>query len=158
MRRSDALSAELTGTPLDPTNAGAYLPVGTQMLTVAPTGEFQAVLLVDQFSQEDFAAGQSVRIKLDHDPGRVVHGVIQSQSPLNDEYLTPTDGFSTEKLAVARASARSKTQRMSQATVPLGETAAPMVAGLRGEARRIVFRSSFAAWLWRQARLTFNFL
>jgi putative peptide zinc metalloprotease protein len=157
-RRSDALSSELTGTPLDPANAGVFLPVGTQMLTVAPIGAFQAVLLVDQFSQEDFAPGQSVRIKLDDDPGCVIHGVIQSQSALNDQYLLPTDGFSTEKLAAARTSARSKTHRMSQATVRLDQTTAPMVAGLRGEARRIVFRSSLAAWLWRQARLTFNFL
>jgi putative peptide zinc metalloprotease protein len=155
---SGALSAELSGTPLDAENAGAFLPVGTHVLTVAPAGAFQAVLLVDQFSQEDFAPGQPVRLKLDHAPGRVVRGVIQSRSALNDQYLLGRDGFSKEKLAAARTSVRSQAPRLAQATVALDESTAPLVAGLRGEARRVVFRSSLADCLWRQARLTFTFL
>ena len=91
-------------------------------------------------------------------PGRVIHGVIESRSaPTTSISCRPT-GSRQRNWPPSRTSARSKSHRLSQATVRLDESAAPMVAGLHGEARRIVFRSSFAAWLWRQARLTFNFL
>lgn len=156
-RRGDR-SPRLSGTPLDRSNVGAYLPVGTHVLTVAPGGDYQAVLLVDQFSQADFAPGRAVRIKLEHAPDRVVHGEVLTRSTPNEEFLQSSDKFATEKQAAARESVGAATPRLSQATVLMEDLEGPVVPGLRGEARAIVFRSSLASWLWRQARHTFSFL
>jgi hypothetical protein len=115
-------------------------------------------LLVDQFSSADFAPGQRLRIKLEHAPNLVVHGVIQSQStPIGPRALVG-DQFAAEKAAASRELAATKAPRLTQMTVRLEDFDAPVIAGLRGEARAVVFRSSLAGWLWRQARLTFSFL
>ncbi len=148
----------LRGTVLDRSNLGSFLPVGTHVLTVAPGGAYQAVLLVDQFSQADFAPGRRVRIKLEHAPEEVLHGVVASCSTPSGDFLQPSDKFSTEKLAAAGCAGRSKPSRISQATVRLDDVTGPIVPGLRGQARAVVFRSSLASWLWREARLTFSFL
>ena len=156
--RSADRSTALAGTPLDLSNAGAFLPVGTHVATVAPGGSFQAVLLVDQFSRADLAPGRKVRIKLEHAPDVVIHGVIEMQSMPSEQLVLPTDVFSSEKRAASRHLGLSKAPSLSQVTVRLDDLETPVVAGLRGEARAVVFHSSLAAWLWRQARLTFSFL
>jgi putative peptide zinc metalloprotease protein len=155
---SDDRLSRMTGTPLDRSNAGAWLPVGTHVATVAPSGPYQAVLLVDQFARADFAAGRRVRIKLEHTPDRVLRGVIESRSAPTEPRSLAGDKFAAEKLAASRGLPVAKAPRLSQMTVRLEAPGAPMVAGLRGEARAVVFRTSLASWLWRQARLTFSFL
>lgn len=144
--------------PLDPSNLGSYLPVGTHLLTVAPSPDFQAVLLVDQSSSPSFAPGVKVRLKLEHAPDKVIHGLVTSRSIPDQSYGAPDDSFAREKVAASHAPAGGGTPRLSQATVPLTELNAPVVAGLRGEARVIVFHPSLASWLWRQAHQTFRFL
>ena len=157
-RQSDDRLGRMTGTPLDRSNAGTWLAVGTHVATVAPGGTYQAVLLVDQFSRADFAVGRRMRIKLEHAPDRVIRGVIESQSAPAEPRLLAGDKFAAEKLAASRGSPVAKAPRLSQMIVRLEAPDAAMVAGLRGEARAVVFRSSLASWLWRQARLTFSFL
>jgi putative peptide zinc metalloprotease protein len=156
--RSDDRLGRMTGTPLDQSNAGAWLPVGTHVATVAPGGAYQAVLLVDQFSRADFAPGRRVRIKLEHAPDRVLRGVIESQSAPVEPRSLAGDKFAAEKLAASREAGAAKAPRLSQMTVQLEAPEALLAPGLRGEARAVVFRSSLASWLWRQARLTFTFL
>ncbi len=151
-------SAGLTGTPLDSSNTGAYLPVGTHVATVAPGCAYQAVLLADQFSRADLAPGRKVRIKLEHAPERVFYGAIETQSSPSVQFAHSSDAFSSEKRAASRPLAASKAPGLSQMTVRLLDLETPVVAGLRGEARAVVLQSSLAWWLWRQARLTFSFL
>ena len=156
--RSTDRSTGLRGAPLDLGNTGAFMPVGTHVATVSPDGSLQAVLLVDQFSRADLAPGRKVKIKLEHAPDQVFHGMIETQSTPSEQFVLPSDIFSSEKQAASRQLGLSKAPRISQVTVRLDGLEMPVVAGLRGEARAVIFKSSLAAWLWRQARLTFSFL
>jgi hypothetical protein len=155
--RSEDRLGQMTGTPLDRSNAGAWLPIGTHVATVAPGGAYQAVLLVDQFSRADFAPGRRVRIKLEHAPDRVIRGVIESRSAPAEARLLASDKFAAEKRAASRELG-AKAPKLSQMSVRLESPDPPMLAGLLGEARAVVFRASLANCLWRQARLTFSFL
>jgi hypothetical protein len=141
---------------------GAFLPVGTHVLTVAPPNEFQAVLLIDQQSQHSFAPGREVRIKLDHAPQDVLRGVIETCSVLSELSSVAGersgDGFGVDKAAAARSATGAPTARVVQAVVRLNGADAPLVAGLRGQARAIAVHPSLAVWAWRHAKRTFNFL
>lgn len=148
---------ESVATPLDAAELGAFLPIGTHVLTVAPQSEFQAVLAVGQQSQHSFAPGREVRIKLDHAPHDVLRGVIETRSVLYEQPGVAGErsdgGFGVVKMAAGspRASA-------ARAVVRLDGADAPLVAGLRGEARVIAVHPSLAVWAWRHAKRTFNFL
>jgi multidrug efflux pump subunit AcrA (membrane-fusion protein) len=144
--------------PLEAANLGAQLPVGTPVATVAPGDAFQAVLLVDQTSSEHFAPGAKVRLKLEHAPSEVIRGAIESQSIPDEQYRLGGDAFASEKIAASTSRPGARAPRVSQAIVALAGLETPVVAGLRGEARMVVFHPSLASWLWRQARYTFSFL
>jgi putative peptide zinc metalloprotease protein len=148
---------ESGSTPLAASELGAFLPIGTHVLTVAPRSEFQPVLLVDQKSQHCFAPGREVRIKLDHAPRGVLRGVIETRSVLYEQSAVAgersDDGFGGDKMATDSLGAS-----VARAVVRLDAADAPLVAGLRGEARVMAVHPSFAVWAWRHAKRTFNFL
>ncbi len=155
-------SREAEPAPLDAAQFGAILPVGTHLLTLAPRSEFQAVLLVDQPSQSSFVSGRAVRIKLDHAPEEVLRGVIETRSANFDRAAfagdRSGDSFQPDKAAAVSQTAMTPPTSVAPAVVRLTGANAPLVAGLRGEARVIAIHPSLAAWVWRHAKRTFNFL
>jgi len=151
-------AARITGSPLDRANLGAYLAVGTPVLTLAPGDDYDAVLLIDQLSQADFAAGRRVRIKLRHAPQQVLHGEVVARSAPSDDLRAAEGAFAQEKNAAAREAGNAPHARLAQARVKLDDSGAPLLPGLPGQARALVWRQSLASWLWRQARHTFSFL
>lgn len=56
------------GTPLDTPNIGCYLDAGTQLLSIAQSPQFRAVIVVDQSDRNDIAVGQQLELKFDHLP------------------------------------------------------------------------------------------
>jgi putative peptide zinc metalloprotease protein len=144
-------------TALDPGAAGAHLASGTHVLTIAPADAFNAVLLVDQFSWSEFTPGRAVRMKLEHASEEVVHGSIASRSLPSDEFLKARDVYSQEKAVLMQHERSSAPLSVAQVVVPLHGVEAPLLPGLAGEARLVTYAPSLGSWLWRQARLTFNF-
>lgn len=152
--------SQWTGVPLLPRNIGGYFEARTQLCSIAPTPTFQAVLLVDQQDRNDLAVGQSVRLKIEHLPERVLDGKITEFSQEQQEYApaalsnkyggplpTVTDGRGREQL----------TGVVYQATVEFDIPPELLRTGMRGEARVLVDRRSVGGWLWRWLRATFRF-
>jgi hypothetical protein len=142
---------------LEPSRLGAYLPVGTHLLTVAPQKSLQAVLEVDQFSWQDFEPGAPVRLKLAHAPQEVLCGVIQSRTSPQGEPFGAGDVFAKEKLSLLRQAGDADLRHMSQVVAKFDVADTAALPGLAGEARLVAYAPSAASWLWRQAQLTFRF-
>jgi hypothetical protein len=77
--------------------------------------------------------------------------VLYEQSAVAGE--RSDDGFGGDKMATDSLGAS-----VARAVVRLDAADAPLVAGLRGEARVMAVHPSFAVWAWRHAKRTFNFL
>ncbi len=148
------------GTPLSPRNRDCFLEPRTHLLSIAPDGKFQAVLLVDQADRNDLSEGQKVRLKLDHLPERTFKGKIADISirhvdfaprELSNKYEgdvpTVTDPEGREKL----------TSPAYQASVVLDEDVDLFRSGFRGRAKFVVAHRSAGDWLARYLRRTFHF-
>ena len=148
------------GTPLEPRNGSAYLEPRTHLLSVAPSPEFDALLLVDQADRNDIAVGQDVRIKLDHLPARTFRGKILEVSEKHMEFAPTalTNKAGGDLATVTDEQGREKlTSTAYQAIVRLPDDADLMKSGLRGRAKFVVATRSVGDWLKRYLTQTFRF-
>ncbi|MDA1161559.1 MAG: HlyD family efflux transporter periplasmic adaptor subunit [Planctomycetota bacterium] len=65
-----------SGTPLDESNRGTWLDVGTEFCQIAASNRFEAVIAIDQSDVEFITDGQSVELRIDHVPGEILTGQI----------------------------------------------------------------------------------
>jgi putative peptide zinc metalloprotease protein len=148
------------GSPLDPKNRDAWLPPMTHLLSVAPSDQFQAVMLVAQSDRNEITTGMPVRLKLDHLPDRVYVSRVDSiSSRVVDTAPTPlTKRAGGELHTVPDERGRELlAQSMYQAIVHLDEDKELMRTGFRGTARFVVARHTAAGWVARWISNTFNF-
>ena len=149
------------GTPLDPPNLGAFLSDRTHLCSIAPSAEYEAVLLIDQADRREVEVGRVITLMVENLPGVEMTGEIASISDrflefsppaLSNKYggplATTTDPSSREKL----------TSRVYQATVALEDVDPGLLrTGMRGTARLVVGRRSLSDWIWLYLRNTFKF-
>ena len=148
------------GVPLLARNLGAFLEKPTHLCSIAPTENFQAVLLVDQQDRNDLAVGQVVRLKIEHLPDAVFDGTITEFSQEQEEFApaalsnkyggplpTVTDPLGREQL----------TGVVYKATVQFEIEPELLRTGMRGEARVLVDRRTVGGWVWRWIRATIRF-
>ncbi|MGQ0635314.1 MAG: HlyD family efflux transporter periplasmic adaptor subunit [Planctomycetaceae bacterium] len=148
------------GVPLDPHNVGCLLPAGTHLLSIAPDGRFQAVLLVDQADRVDLATGQELDIKFDHLPNRTYRALVEEISDRHSEFapnmLSNKAGGDLPTVTDRRGRER-LTSHAYQALVLLEGDTELLRSNVRGRARFSVGHRSAAGWLWRAFRRTFHF-
>ncbi len=149
-----------TGVPTTPRNRGSHLEPQTQIGTIAPSSDFQAVLVMDQTEREELVLNGKVRLKLEELPAEVYSSSLteishrhlefapkglsnRSQGPL----VTVTDDQGREKL----------TSITYQAIAPLPCDNPLVRNGMRGSARFFPENRSLANWLWRYVQTLFRF-
>jgi putative peptide zinc metalloprotease protein len=149
-----------TGTPLEARNLGCLIPTKTPLCSIAPDDTRRAVLIVDQAERRELAAGQMVRLKLEHLPQLVLDGRVESISNRSLEYAPATlSNKSGGPLpTVSEPDGRERlTSTAFQALVPVDVPGHLVRTGMRGRARVIVANRSAWDWTWRWVRTTFRF-
>jgi putative peptide zinc metalloprotease protein len=139
------------GTPLEESNRDLWLPTQTQLLSIAPSDERQAVVLFDQALRNDIRERSSVKLKANHLADTTFRGHIERISSRHLEFSPPslsnkyggplstvTDARGTERL----------TSIAYEAIVPLPGAASRLIPGTRGEARILIDRRSLGGWIW----------
>lgn len=148
------------GRPLAAKNRGAFLEKGTLLGHLVPTGQFEAVLAIDQNAMEFVRPGQAVVIMLDQWPGLKVQGVIEnlSEQPWNAVPQGLSSKFGGRMPTHTGADgAEHPVSETFQASVPLVETDDRWVAGGTGVARIHAGSLTLAQHAWRLACRTFRF-
>ena len=152
--------ASWSGRPLAAKNRGAFLDKGTLLGKVSPTGQFEAVLALDQNAMEFIRTGQSVDLILDQWPGEKFRGSIEhiSEQPWNA--VPPSlSSKSGGRIATHTGSdgGEHPVSETYQASVPLAETDDRWVAEGTGEARIHAGSLTLAQHAWRMICRTFRF-
>lgn len=153
-------------TPLNPRNQGAFLPERTMLLSIAPAvapddaKRFEAVVYLDQADLHDVRERMGLRLKLEHQPWRVLTGHIRHIGPAETDTVPPpltnkqggplstvTDQTGNERVADATY----------QAVVEFEDPPNDLQTGLRGQARILIMQRTLGDWMWRWFRRTFDF-
>jgi putative peptide zinc metalloprotease protein len=159
--RADKVTlASWQGRPLAARNRGAFIEKGTMLGKVAPTGQFEAVLAVDQNAMEFVRPGQKVELVLDQWPGQKLQGTIEhiSEQPWNA--VPPSmSAKSGGRIATHTGSdgAERPLSETFQASVPLDATDDRWIAEGTGEARIHAGTLTLAQHAWRMICRTFRF-
>ena len=160
------------GTPLHEKNVGAVVEERTHLASIAPSAQFQAIVLIDQgdrnelIHKDDFAEklaeseSQTIELKFDHLPSMTYEGTVEHVSKNTMDYVpellsnklggelpTVTDSQGRERLA----------SPVYQATVRVTKDLELLRTGMRGKARFLVEERTAGQWLWRYLRQTFHF-
>jgi len=148
------------GTPLDEENRGAYLAGETQFCAIGDPARMEAVLVVDQRDVEWVREGQSVELRLEPLPDRILNGVVAdvAEVDLTDApaALASHRGGGLETRTDAGGGER-PANTSYQARVPLDAADGALLPGYRGQAKIQVAPRSVAARLWRYLGGTFRF-
>lgn len=154
------------GTPLDPRNGTAFLPVRTELLQIAPHAvpetplRYETVVYLDQSQRLDVRERMKLRIKFDHWPQETFTGHVRQIATGHTEIAPATlsnkqgGGMAT----VTDKEGREKLEQpVYQALVEFDQSPPVLRTGLRGQARFVVMERTLGMWLWRSFRQTFDF-
>ena len=153
-----------SGSPLEPENLGAFLPISTLFCQIGEPQQMEAILVIDQSDIEMVRPNQKVDVKLDELPGRIFTGRITEIAP---EALRVAPNALSNKYKGELATKTDPTNGVEhpistsyQARVPLDEPKdlLPLLRlGLTGQAKIYADPQTCAARLWRFIGRTFNF-
>jgi putative peptide zinc metalloprotease protein len=150
-----------SGTPLNPKNLGAFLPVQTQVCTIAGQPNFDAVLLVRQDDYQHISVGSQVRIAFEHLPGHVVTTRVEKESSRTIEYC-PASLSNKFGGPIATIQMPDGRERLLESLIPfsvkLPDSESQLLRHeLRGAARIVIADYSIAGWIKRKALSTLRF-
>jgi len=148
------------GTPLDRRNLDGWVDIRTQILSIAPGDELEAVLYLPQVHRNEVTVGQPVSLKLDALPGRVIRGEISEMS-FEQAEIVPIALSTKAGGPLATESLPDQTERLQeltyQAKVRLTDQEHVLRTGMRGNARFIVAQHTTAWWIAQSLRRLFKF-
>ena len=148
-----------SGTPLDENNLGSLLEAKTHLMSLSRGETVDAVLLIDQRHRNDFSAGHSVAVKLEHLPDITFHATVSEISKRDSEFapggISQRSGGDVPTLTDSSGRERLMSTAY-QATVPLDAARLPLTNELHGRARALTSRT-VGQWVWEWARRTFYF-
>jgi putative peptide zinc metalloprotease protein len=150
--------ARWSGSPLEPTNLGAFLEPGTLVCLVGNPNRLTAVLLVDDTDVKRLQPGQSVQMRIDQLPGQVVSGEVADvarHEVLDDDNKTAGQA----DLATLYAGLVPPGGRYTahyQVRVRFDSPQQPLVIGGRGEAKVAAERITLARSILRFLGQTFR--
>lgn len=141
-------------------NLGARFEPGTEIGSIAPNDEVEAVILIGQEHLPDLAVDQSVRLTMDDAPGKVIRSKVTQFSWEAEVFAPP--GLSlkyggTMATAADAAGRERLTSRAFKILAPLGPDVPGVQIGMRGKARITISEYSRGEWMWRYLRQTFHF-
>lgn len=149
-----------SGTLFQKKNSHAFVEVGTPLLSIAPSEQMQAVLIINQDDRNDIKEGQPVSLRCYHVVDQIYSATIERISArqtniapkalsnkAKGDLVTVTDSQGRERL----------TDTSYQAIVKLPADSDLMITGVRGRARFIVDKRTVGQWIWRYLQQTFYF-
>lgn len=148
------------GTPLDRRNIGSLLEQRTHVLSIAPSEEMQAIVVIDQSDRDDVSVGDPAEVKFDHLPSRTYFTQVAAISDRHLEFAPPalSNKGGGEVPTVTDDQGRERLTSIAyQATVPITEDTDLMRPGIKGWAKFEVNRRTAGEHLWRYFWETFNF-
>ncbi len=148
------------GTPIDECNRRAYLTESTHLASIAPDGDFEAILLVDQADRRDVFQGQQVEFKLEHLPDKTYVAAVEEISKRHLEFAPAvlSNKYGGELPTVTDAQGQERLASVAyQVKIGLREDTPLLMPGMRGRARFLIDSRTSADWLWRYFRQTFHF-
>ncbi len=146
------------GSLLDSRNRGAQVETGMLFCTLGDPARLEAVLVIDQADMKFVRPGQSVRMKLDPMPGRVLEGTI-TEVAKRDLKVAPRELAADGGLAVRMD--RDATPRPAsvsyQARATLAACPPELLVAARGQAKIEAERRSLAARFYHRFLQLFRF-
>jgi hypothetical protein len=142
---------------LEPSNLGAHLDPGTLVCLVGDAADVRAELMVDDVDVKRLAPGQTVRLRIDQLPGRVIGGEVVevSRHEVRDEASALRGQADlTPLFAGLRPPGRFATTY--QVSVRFDLPNQPLVIGGRGEAKVAAERITLARRILRYFAQTFR--
>lgn len=146
--------------PLDEVNVGAWMDSGTELCSIAPGPEFEAVLLIEQDYLPDVQADQRVRLAMDNAPGSVINSHVATVSRAAEVFAPAALSLKFGGTVATESDAAGRerlTARAYKIVAPLGSNVSGVQIGMRGKARITISKYSSGQWLWRYLRQTFHF-
>lgn len=124
-----------SGQALEQHNRGAHLATGTRVCTVGQADRWQASLYVNQNRIDQLQPGLPVRLQLEHLPGEVLHGKVESLAKINAQSIPPQ---LADEIAPQAGSTPAPPPRplgsFYQVQVQITSPAAPMLVDARASA------------------------
>ena len=148
------------GTPLDDRNRNCFLETGTQLCSIVPGSELQAVLYVDQGDRNDLDENDLVQLRIENIPDVIYEGYVAESSPRPETHAPKplTSSFGGQLSTVTDDDGREKlVSGAYRTTVLITADTELMTPGLRGLGRFLVDERTAGDWLWRYIRRTFQF-
>ena len=147
-----------SGTTLDPSNRGCYLPMGTLFCLVGSAQRLEAVAIVDHADIDLVQPGQRVKIQLNQSPNRILYGTVRETAKIDADHQP-------EQLvaigAVAAQTDRSGVLRplttAYQARIELDKHDRRVLAGAPGRGKITVDPQPLGRRFLRHLRRTFRF-
>lgn len=155
--RDAATLPSWSGTPLDARNLGSFLETGTLVCLVGNERRLEAILHVDEADVELVRAGQTVEVRLDHQPGETYSGQIVELAKLDLEVMPP--GLTAAGDLPARTDQRGRPRPIDtwyQARVVFDADVPPPLARVHGRAKVTVAPRTLAWRLVRYLKQTFG--
>lgn len=144
------------GTIFDAGVKNAWLAAGTTLLSVAPSEEMEAIVLIEQHVRNDVTASHPILLQCDVWPGRVLHSRLTHISTREMlPYRTSPSALDTTNRQ--DASHTNHAPYLGVAALPDLTTTALPALGSGGLARITVTHRSVAEWGWRFLCRTFRF-
>lgn len=158
---SDSQPKTWTGHALTQQNVGTWLEANTEICSIAPTDDVEAVLLLSQEDRLDVREGMPVSLKFDSLPATTLTGTLSRLSDRPLEFAPPgmsnktggrlatvTDQLGRERLPLPVYEAH------ITITTPANQS---LRHNMRGQVRFQIAKRSLAGWVWRYAKRTFSF-
>ncbi len=148
------------GSPLASENRGCWLPPRTHLLSLAPTEETEAVLLIDQSDRNRVIRGAAVKILFDGMPGQTVSTAITELAPADVKTVPPalSNKFGGPLATVSNEKNDEVLSRSAyRATLAMPTPPFMTRPGMRGRARITIAEQTAAEWVWRSVQETFHF-
>jgi putative peptide zinc metalloprotease protein len=124
------------GTPLAPENRGCYLETGQLVCLVGDPARLEAMLVIDQGAVPFVQPGQTVRVRIEQAPVRVISGTIVDLAKASAEDLPPALARTLDlPIQGSGAAAGKPAETYYQARVKLQPHAAPLLVGMHGQAK-----------------------
>lgn len=146
-----------SGSILDPSNSGAHVEVGTLVCLVGDPAQDCALLFVEDSDVKRIVPGQSVRMRVDQLPGKVLTGEVVEVA--RHEARDPErEGAARGELAAMFAGivAPGEATKRYEVRVKFDDGAPDLVIGGRGTGKVASERISLARWIVRFLGQTFR--
>ena len=147
-----------SGTPLDPSNQGCYLPRGTLFCLVGSANRLEAVAIVDHADIDLVQQGQRVKIQLNQAPNRIMYGTVLETAKID------ADQQPEQLVAIGEVAAQADQSGVLrplttayQARIELDEHDQRILAGAPGRGKITVDPQPLGRRLLRHLRRTFRF-